>query len=711
MTRNNDRQIMHALAFSSLLLLSTAGAAAAGDEDAQAIVVTGTRVGPLDRQPSLGKTGTPLGELPADIQVIDRGLVDAQGGVSLTDAIGNASGIGRGGGDGFGFSDRYLVRGLDARIYSDGFSDGDQRNGFPHSLNGVERIEVLKGPGSALLGSGPPGGTIAIVHFPPSDQAAGGGALHYGSFATVEADAWITGPLAPGLTARVDGLVQHSDGFRGLAGRDDEIRPEIAWRSGDNLLVLSLDLRSIHSTPDPAGLIYLHGLPIRGVGLDAKYSTPFSRADQNYTRLEVVDSWTPAPFVAITNRFSTLRRTFSILRNGDSGTVSGTSFSGRQLRRQHDQLDDFDDQLEPLWHFRTGSIGHSLQTGLEIRRQALDVDRATADLPAIPNIFAPAPPETEANLVFLRDAKHFGAIDRLRATSVSLYATDQIDLSDRLKLRVGGRQDWFRTALTPQISVPGRLDPNGRPFQPGVTEHSEKSPFSWNAGLLYRVAPGVTPYIGISRSNLVNFSSEATQNGLAPVETGLQYEAGVKISALRGRLALTAAAFDTRRDHVFALVGDTPMFNDQKTRGVEADLTLQATKRWRIIANTTLQRARLTDNPSNPAATGKVPQGVPTRIAHLWTDYRLTGDDKQGLRIGAGLEGRSMMYGNILNTNWVPGYVTEQAVLTWDAGRWELSAGMRNLSDRRWFIAANGAGALVGEPRTIFASARIRFGP
>ncbi len=697
-------------AFSCFLLISTATAAAAEDEDAQTIVVTGTRAGPLARPADVGKTGTPLDELPADIQIIDRGLIDAQGGVSLTDAVGNASGVGRGGGDGFGFSDRYLVRGLDARIYSDGFSDGDLRNGLPHSLNGVERIEVLKGPGSALLGSGPPGGTIAIVHFLPSNQPAGGATLRYGSFATVEADAWITGPLAPGVTARIDGLVQHSDGFRNLASRDDEIRPEIAWKSGDNQLVLSLDLRSIHSTPDPAGLIYLHGLPIEGVGLDAKYSTPFSRADQHYGRAEAVDTWTPAPFVTVTNRFSTLRRTFSILRNGDSGTVSGSSFTGRQLRRQHDQLDDFDYQLEPLWHFRTGGIGHNLLTGFEIRHQALDTNRATADIPAIPNIFAPVPPETEANLTFLRDAKHSGAIDELRATYVSLYATDQIDLSGRLKLRVGGRQDWFRTSLTPQISVPGRLDPNGQLFQPSVTERSAKAPFSWNAGLLYRLTSGITPYVGVSRSNLVNFSSEATQNGLAPIETGLQYEAGVKISALRGRLALTAAAFDTRRDNVFALVGDTPVFNDQKTRGIEGDLSVQATKRWRMTANATLQRARLTDNPSNPAATGKVPQGVPARIAHLWTDYQLTGDDKHGLRIGAGLESRSMMYGNILNTNRVPGYVTEQAVLTYDSGRWELNAGVRNLSDRRWFIAANGAGALVGEPRTFFASARIRFG-
>jgi iron complex outermembrane receptor protein len=691
----------------SLILGSHAVPAFAEDDDP--IAVTGRVVG-LQRPAASDKTGTPPGELPASIQIIDRSLVDAQGGISLKDAIGNASGVGRGGGDGFGFFDRFLIRGLDARIYSDGFSDGDQRNGLPHSLNGVERIEVLKGPGSALLGSGPPGGTIDIVHFLPSEQPGGGAGVQIGSFASVDAEAWLTGPLAPGLAFRIDGLAQHSDGFRHLAGRDDEIRPEIAWRGADNLLIVSLDARAIHGTPDPAGLIYLHGRPIEGVGRDALYSTPFSKGDQHLLRVQAIDSWTPAPFVTITNRFSYLHRALSILRNGDGGTVTGTSFTGRQLRRQEDRLDDYDYQLEPLWKFRTAGIGHSLLTGFETRRQSLDTNRATADLPAIADIFAPMPPETPAGLSFLRDARHSGAVDTLHATWFSLYATDQVDLGARLKLRAGFRQDWFRTDLTPQILVPGRLDPSGRPFQAGVTERSAKAPLSWNAGLLYEALPGIAPYFGVSRSNLVNFSSEATQNGLAPVESGLQYEAGIKLSALHDRIALTAAWFDTTRNNVFALVGDTPVFNDQKTRGAEADLAIRATSRWRITANATLQRARLVDNPSNPAATGKWPQGVPARIAHLWTSYQLTGEGKSGLRIGAGLEYRSRLYGNILDTNQVPGYVTGQAVLTWAAARWELSAGVRNLSDRTWFAAANGAGALVGEPRTFFASARIRFG-
>ena len=93
-----------------LSALMPAAARALGAESAgqiapatAAIVVTGQAID-LEQAPAAGKTGTPLAEIPASIQVIDRGTIDAQGGVSLQDAIGNASGVGRGGGDGFGFT-------------------------------------------------------------------------------------------------------------------------------------------------------------------------------------------------------------------------------------------------------------------------------------------------------------------------------------------------------------------------------------------------------------------------------------------------------------------------------------------------------------------------------------------------------------------------------------------------------------------------------
>ena len=170
---------------------------------------------PLQQVPDIDKTGTRIEDLPASVVDIPRQLVVEQGGTTLRMAIDNSSGISEGGADDKGFFDRFLIRGLDARIYEDGFSDGDQINGIPHSLNGVASIEILKGPGSALFGSGPPGGTINLVHFSPSPIFHYGSSLQVGSFGSVTNSYYVTGPTGiDGLTYRVDASL---DAFGGIS--------------------------------------------------------------------------------------------------------------------------------------------------------------------------------------------------------------------------------------------------------------------------------------------------------------------------------------------------------------------------------------------------------------------------------------------------------------------------------------------------------------
>jgi len=68
-------------------------------------------------------------------------------------------------------------------------------------------------------------------------------------------------------------------------------------------------------------------------------------------------------------------------------------------------------------------------------------------------------------------------------------------------------------------------------------------PVSWNVGALYRLFPGVSPYVGVSNSYLSNFNSENIQTGIGPPESALQYEARVKFSLLNDRFALNTAVF------------------------------------------------------------------------------------------------------------------------------------------------------------------------
>ncbi|TDV34285.1 iron complex outermembrane receptor protein [Paraburkholderia caballeronis] len=670
-----------------------------------------------DQVVGVSKTGTALKDLPASVQVIPRALLNEQGATMLRDGVANASGVNVGGQDTKGYYDHFLIRGLNAQVYNDGFSDGDLLGGISHSLNGVEHIEVLEGPGSALFGSGPPGGTINIVHYTPSSEFHAGASLQSGSFGTVGGSGYVTGPTGiAGLNYRVDATASRSDGFRGLSSRDAEIRPELEWTTANHKIDFSIDARNIHETPDSYGLIYFHGSPITNVPIDSKYSTPFAFARGNYVRPTVTDEWKVSDILTVNNRFSYLHRSLDVLGNGDSTStkVSGNEVVGRQLRQQDDSDNSFDYQLEPVWRFGTGSVRHTLLTGFEYQHQTIDTERTTADLPNIPDAFNPVPPETSlAGLTFLCDAKHSCDNDHLVANYYSVYATDQIDVTDKLKLRAGVRKDWWDTSLTPGISVPGRFDTQGQPLVAGVTDSRNDAPVSWNVGVLYKALPWLSPYFGVSKSHLANFNSENTQNGIGAPESALQYEVGVKFAFLDDRYVLNTALFDVSRDNVAALttIGgvESVVFDSQRTKGAEASLDASLTPQWHVIANFTAQDAKITDNPQGITSVGNHPQGAPAYIANLWTTYAFSIAGMPGFHVGAGVNYVSRSYSDITNVNSIPSYVIANAAFGYEARRWGVDLNVHNITDRRYFIAANAAGAYVGESLSAFVNLHANF--
>ena len=306
---------------------------------------------------------------------------------------------------------------------------------------------------------------------------------------------------------------------------------------------------------------------------------------------------------------------------------------GRQLRQQFDMDNSVDYQFEPVWKFNTGPVFHTLLTGFEAIRQNTNTQRETASLPNIANVFAPITPEPPGSPIFQCDAKHSCDDDRLAATYLSAYATDQIDVTDRLKVRAGFRQDWWNTSLNPLITVPGRLTSNGVPIIGGQILAAQENPTSYNFGALYKLLPGVTPYAGISKSYLTNFNSENTQQGIGPAESASQYEGGVRFFTPDERYVFTTAVYRIQRNNVattFTPAGAiTPLvvYDGQKTDGIEATFNARVTDAWHFIANATDMNAFVTSAPQTSppsAAIGHHPQGVPRYLANLWTTYDFT---------------------------------------------------------------------------------------
>jgi iron complex outermembrane recepter protein len=696
---------------------------------------------PLQQTAASDKTGTKLGDLPQSVVIVPRSVVTEQGGTSLSDAVRDVSGVNLGGSSSYGFFDRFTIRGMDARVYSDGFPDGDQFNGFAHSINGVQSIEVLKGPGSALFGSTTPGGSIDIIHFLPSAVPGYGITEQIGSYGSWMTSVYATGPTTiPGLTYRVDGLFQHSDGFRDIASGNYELRPEWSWKHDNHVTTVALDARRIDRTTDSYGILYFNGTgnagtPLTSVPNTAHYSTPFGYGDQTMERATAVDSWWLADYLTINNRLAFTHRDVDILRNSGGGTItlagglfeegntgcpSPTASGCRQLREQTDHDDDFVYQFEPVWKFHTGSVGHTLLTGAQVEWQSIDDNRLTANLPNIANIYAPVIPETSTNgLTFMRTAALPGMQDQLRALYLSAYTTDQIDVTDDWKVRLGVRQEHWYEELTPLAYVaqsatnpaPGRFEQNGTPLEPGVVDTEVDTPTSWSVGTLYKILPGVAPFAGVSKSYLTNFNSETTQNGVYAPESGLEYEAGIKFSTPDGRLVFMPAAFAIYRTNVFTenTTTDTISFNAQNSRGVDADVQFAITPQWKLMANAIAQNAVLTAVPGTPSQVGNWPVGVPRYIFNTWMTYDFAINGIHGFRVGGGLSFNSKTYANSGNTSWIPDSTVIDTMFGYFAKNWDAQIGIKNIANVEYFTFAESAGGYVGTPRTYYVKASWHY--
>jgi iron complex outermembrane receptor protein len=501
----------------------------------------------------------------------------------------------------------------------------------------------------------------------------------------------------------------------------------------NHTLEFSLDARQLNQTPDSYGIIYFNGSPLKSVPVDTRYTWPFNHADQNYIRPTATDKWWVSDYLTINNRLSYLYRDFGTMRTGDSSSThadtnpASPTFNqvvGMQIRNQHDRDSILDYEFEPVWKFATGPVTHTLLTGFEYIHEIIDTQRTTADLPNIANAFAPVPPMLLPSQLAFQCGKVVSAVtgatashscddDHLAADYYSLYATDQVDVTDRLKVRAGVRQDWWNTALTPLINVPGGTFNNeGVPLTAGVTQERNDTPVSWNVGALYKLFPGVSPYVGASKSYLSNFNSENVQTGIGAPESALQYEAGVKFSLLNDRVVLNTAVFDVKRDNVAAPVTiagvESVVFDSQRTRGYEAALDARVTDQWRILANFTAQDAVITDNPQGITSVGNHPQSVPAYMANLWSTYRFSIAGVPGFIVGAGLNYRDKNYSDITNVNSIPAFVIGNALFGYEADTWGISLNVKNFTNQRYYVEANAAGAAVGESLSAFLKVYIK---
>ena len=186
------------------------------DVELQGVEVVGRRSQNYDAGYSFvgTKTATPLEQVPQSISVVTKEVLDDQQTYRLDDVFKNVAGVTTFSGyndytaRGFRTSDARLINGLKA-----GFSFWTNPI-LPH----IERVEIIKGPASALFANTNPGGTVNLVTKKPLASSRQSLNFTLGSYDTYRATADFTGPLTGdgSVLYRLNLGYENTDSFRNL---------------------------------------------------------------------------------------------------------------------------------------------------------------------------------------------------------------------------------------------------------------------------------------------------------------------------------------------------------------------------------------------------------------------------------------------------------------------------------------------------------------
>lgn len=176
-------------------------------------------------------------ELPFNVQVVTQEFLRDQNAVSLTDAVQFVAGV-TVANTSLQEQDVFNIRGLRAsRPKRNGF-----RRYYSFDMTNVQRVEVVKGPASALFGEAQPGGIINYITKRPLPERETELSVRYGRWDNRRFYVGHTGPFREDdkrLLYRIDASYQKSNGFRDFE-REERIfiAPVISWEPTDRTKVI-----------------------------------------------------------------------------------------------------------------------------------------------------------------------------------------------------------------------------------------------------------------------------------------------------------------------------------------------------------------------------------------------------------------------------------------------------------------------------------------
>lgn len=696
------------------------------------IVVTG------QRQPYVGNT--PIKDMPQNIQTVNTETLQIVAATKLTDALDLVSGVAHLNNFG-GLWDGYAIRGfagdsnnVPTGMLVNGFNGGRGFSG-PRDASNVETIEVLKGPTSAMFGRGEPGGTVNVVTKKPLFKDYGYITVQGGSWNQYRAEADFTHPLSDSVSFRINGAYEEGDSFRDTVHyKKFFITPSLLVKLGDNTSV-SYELEySNQKIPFDRGIpIYNNNFtrlpPSRYLGEpgDGPVKAEVLGHQLSFQH-DLNDKWTflsgfgyrTTDLVGIGEypEFAAARQPFF-----DSGAIftPGTILS-RQRRSLDFHSKDLTVRGEINGEFDMGSIVNHVVFGADYNRFELDqiqtryrpgaysAASTMAAMNAI-NVLNPVYGAYTAPNAFTSNVFNKVEVDH----SWGAYFSDQIDLTEWLKLRAGGRYDEFRQTITDRLAPVKTTAPGINPVRQTVTR------FSPQFGIVAQPTSTLSLYATYGEGFRPNNGQAFDGSTFAP-ETSTSYEIGAKFTSPDKAISATIALYQMDKTNVLtsdpnpAHSGFVIAIGEARSRGIEVDINAKLPEGFNLLLayayTDAFSRSTVLDPDfAKPILPGDPLINVPKNSANilLTKDFSL-GEDRKAT-IGAGLQYIDRRLGETATTYYLPSATLVKLVASVDVtSHIRINANVDNLFNKRWF--ANSYAALwtfPGAPRSFKVSATYKF--
>ncbi|HAZ6062445.1 TPA: ferrichrome porin FhuA [Escherichia coli] len=686
------------------------------------------------RQSATGtKTDTPIQKVPQSISVVTAEEMALHQPKSVKEALSYTPGVAVGTRGASNTYDYLIIRGFAA----DGQSQNNYLNGLKMQGNFyndavidpymLERAEIMRGPVFVLYGKSSPGGLLNMVSKRPTTEPLKEVQFKAGTDSLFQTGFDFSDALDDDgvYSYRLTGLARSANAQqKGAEEQRYAIAPAFTWRPNDktNFTFLSY----FQNEPETG---YYGWLPKEGtvepLPNGKRLPTDFNEGAKNntYSRNEKMIGYS---FDHEFNDTFTVRQNLRFAQNKVSqksvygyGMCSDPLYSsnpssspcanvpqsqwGHTLTRQYvidnEKLENFSVDTQLQSKFATGSVDHTLLTGVDFMRMRNDID----------SWFGYAGSVAPSDIYNLdRSDFDFGAHPNpsgpyrvlLKQKQTGLYVQDQAQW-DKVLVTLGGRYDW--------------ADQSSFNRDYGNKSERDDKEFTWRGGVNYLFDNGVTPYFSYSESFEPASQTDANGDLFAPSK-GKQYEVGVKYVPEDRPIVVTGALYQLTKTNNLMADPNGSLFSVEggeiRARGVELEAKAALSASVNLVGSYTYTDAEYTTDTNYK---GNTPAQVPKHMASLWADYTFFDGPLSGLTLGTGGRYTGSSYGDPANSFKVGSYTVVDALVRYDLARVGMAGSnvalhVNNLFDREYVASCfNTYGCFWGAERQVVATATFRF--